>query len=220
MCDAAHLLAQPKGNDEQLVVEEIDDPRNGILIGRGIHEWMAIGAYEFLPTPIRSLKSSDIHEDAEPDAYRLTIHAFVENSFTRQSYLHGRAASLRSPLPDVILTSLYSGAVRKAWGPKPLPHELYIQILRQYYPEGLYTRGSNKDGGPRAEEERWKKVVHDKESADKYKKRSGEKIDGQDMIMVLWSIFHNKAMERAKEAAESVSKQRSTEKVASWLNGS
>ncbi|KAH8112422.1 hypothetical protein DFH11DRAFT_1545785 [Phellopilus nigrolimitatus] len=190
---------------------------------RGLHGWMGTGPLGFLQTPTRSLKSSDIHEGAEPDAYHLTIHVFLENSNSRQSYDHYKAASLRSPLPDdwppeVIFTFLYGGAVLWAWGPKPFPQDLYTRVRRQYYPEGLRTRGLNKDGEARAEEERRKKATSENERADRAKKRSGESIDGQDMIMALWSIFHDKAMERAKETAESKSKQRSTEKVTSWLD--
>ncbi|KAH8116564.1 hypothetical protein DFH11DRAFT_1219186 [Phellopilus nigrolimitatus] len=126
MCDAAHLLAQPK-----------DDPRNGILIGRGIHEWMATGAYEFLPTPIRSLKSSDIHEDAEPDAYRLTIHAFVENSFTRQSYLHGLEQSGRLGVLSLSHTSSI--------------YRFFVNTIRKVFIHEVQTkmedRGQKRKGG-------------------------------------------------------------------------
>ncbi|KAH8112449.1 hypothetical protein DFH11DRAFT_1607650 [Phellopilus nigrolimitatus] len=58
LCDAAHLLARAKGNEYirlmtsmrtkgQLVIEEIDDPRNGLLVDVGIHGRM--GVLGFLP---------------------------------------------------------------------------------------------------------------------------------------------------------------------------
>ncbi|KAH8112438.1 hypothetical protein DFH11DRAFT_1607619, partial [Phellopilus nigrolimitatus] len=224
LCDAAHLLAHAKGNEYirlmtsmrtkgQLVIEEIDDPRNGLLVDVGIHGRMGGGVLGFLPTPIRSLKSNDIHEGAEPDAYRLTIHAFLENSHSRRCFNHGQAANLRSPLPDnwppeVIFTTLYASAALKTWGKEDFKARLADITRKDYYPNGLQDKSARDVEKKIRREERMKR-----------KQQERREPDGQDMIVALWSIFHDKAMERAKETAESKSKQHSTDKVTSWLNG-
>ncbi|KAH8112432.1 hypothetical protein DFH11DRAFT_1728611 [Phellopilus nigrolimitatus] len=223
VCDAAHLLAHAKGNEyiklltsmrthEQLVIEEIDDPRNGLFVFSGIHKLMGIGSLAFLQTPIRSLKSSDIHEHAEPDAYRLTTHIFSEDSDARQYHHHGKAASRRSPLPDdwppeVIFTTLYASAALRIWGKKDCKTRLAGITRKDYYPNDLQDKSAKDEEKKLRREERMKR-----------KQQEPREPDGQDMIMALWSIFHDKAIERAKEAAESKSKQRSTEKVTSWLD--
>ncbi|KAH8114755.1 hypothetical protein DFH11DRAFT_186125 [Phellopilus nigrolimitatus] len=224
LCDATHLLPHAKGNEYielltrkrtegRLVIAEIDDPRNGILVGRGLHGWMGTGVLGFLQTPIRSLKSSDIHEGAEPDAYCLTIHVFLENSNSRQSLYHDKVASLRSPLPanwpsEVIFTALYASAALRAWGKEDFKTRLASITRMDYYPNALQDKSARDEAKKIRREERMKR-----------KQQEHREPDGQDAIMALWSIFHDKAMERAKETAESESRQCSTDKVTSWLNG-
>ncbi|KAH8112431.1 hypothetical protein DFH11DRAFT_1879204 [Phellopilus nigrolimitatus] len=214
LCDAAHYIRlltsmRTKG---QLVIEEIDDARNGLLVDVGIHKLMGLGSLVFLQTPIRSLKFSDIHEGAEPDAYRLTIDVFSEDSNDRQFLNHGKAARLRSPLPDdwppeVIFTTLYASAALRTWGKEDFKSRLAGITRKDYYLNGLQDKSAKDEEKKLRREERMKR-----------KQQQPREPDEQDMIMTLWSIFHDKAMERAKEAAESESKQRSTEKVTSWLD--
>ncbi|PCH39248.1 hypothetical protein WOLCODRAFT_141162 [Wolfiporia cocos MD-104 SS10] len=240
---AAHLLAFRKGDEYierltevrsggQLVVDSINDPRNGLLLGGGIHSHLDHGQIAFLPTPVRSLKSCDVAgaDDAEPDIYRLTIQSFGETSRIRRSQDHGLEAMLSSPLPDdwppeLILTALYAGAAMKAWGPSGSAELLSKITDKDYYREGIHKRGTGQDGKERERERQAKKEAQDQQRAERREAREqrrglhGTGLDALDMVAILWELNNGPAWERAKRAAEAEAKQRTTEKVAGWLKG-
>ncbi|PCH44109.1 hypothetical protein WOLCODRAFT_154146 [Wolfiporia cocos MD-104 SS10] len=232
-CEASHLLYIRRltqiRSGGQLDINSIDDPRNGLLIDVGTHARRKYGKVAFIPTPIRSLTSSDVAgaADTAPDSYRLTLHSFTKNARCWRLSVHGYEAQLRLPLPDnwppeIIFTALYAGWAIKAWGPPGFAELLGKTTDNLYYPDGLYKRDA--DIGEEELRQRRKEAQDKRRTARREARRQrGElhetKFDAMDAILALWTLNNQPAWERAKEAAKVEAKQRSTEKVTEWLNG-
>ncbi|KDQ12431.1 hypothetical protein BOTBODRAFT_176379 [Botryobasidium botryosum FD-172 SS1] len=236
--DAAHIIPRAKGNDyirtlttrrrdskgEQVVIEDIEDLRNVLPLNAIIYKELKLGSIAFLKTPVRSLKSVDVSDDApgagaDPDGYRLTLHAFTRHAATRKFCAHGVGARLSAPPadteldnrpPEVILTALYAGAAIEFWGTKTLRTALRNATREYYYPGGVDGKDADSDDSD-GETKRKKDARIQRQTrarTDRWERRAGNAADGLGLAMALSSHYAQRQVRHT-----------TGEKVEEWLKG-
>ncbi|KAF5371991.1 hypothetical protein D9615_008140 [Tricholomella constricta] len=159
LCDAAHLLAQTKGDtyiatytqrrsrsttgDD--IVQDINSVRNGLFLNGFSHK--GLGKHiAFLPTPNFAMDTADIDPTAPPEGRRYTTHLFKPDT---PFYLGGRnKPPSGSPLrisdtpqwpPAILFDAVYAGAVLQHFGTETLKEEVAATWKDTFYSSSVMT---------------------------------------------------------------------------------
>ncbi|KAI5116963.1 hypothetical protein M0805_001366 [Coniferiporia weirii] len=227
-CEACYLIPQYIRHSTQerseglKVVKEVDDIRNMLLLAPDLNRYVGSRKIAFLQTPNAVLKSNDIVQDADPEAYFITLHCFVEDDpvlFARAN--HGKSVALLNEdtrPPEVLCAMIYGSAAINAWAPSSA-----LALVKRYTQDTYYPGDTGKARRERKEkqarercerlrswnEDRSEEMSEDEESDD---------FDEPDMVVAFRCATQKKSEDLTK-AEEDERKKASAEKVEVWLAG-
>jgi len=133
-----------RGDSNNDIIEEVNDPRNGFLLSLTLHALVGHGASAFIQTPNFGLNRSDLPPSprivATDHIERLTLQHFHDASIQTTTLApQNEDACLPESLadwpPTLITNFVYGYAVVKCWGKKNS-----IDIIRKLARETYYNR--------------------------------------------------------------------------------
>jgi len=241
---ACHIIPHAKGHQYMInlahhgnevldpPLEDINDPRNGIVLNTYLHSSFGHSETAFLQTPNFAMTVTDVDLVVQPLApgfttppseanRRLTFQHFISNPVTTHLAPHNSDARVSDSddwPPPLIFDVAYGYAALKTWG---LPR--FVESARKetrpiYYDDkdkngdenggGGGSGGGGDGSGPKTEHEL---------RALKWEGRSraeSDAPDGFDMILALW--MHN--ARKVKPQVHAMKANRTQEKVGAWLD--
>ncbi|KAI5115113.1 hypothetical protein M0805_000111 [Coniferiporia weirii] len=244
-CQACHLIPDVKGDayirrstQERskglTVIEGIDDIRNMLLLSPNLCAWQGTRKIAFLQTPNAVLKTNDIVQDADPEAYLVTIHSFVQDDPVFSALAkHGKSVAFLDEdtrPPEVLYTMIYGSAAVNAWAPPSALALVKRYTQDKYYPGD--TRNREKEEWRKARRERRER--REKQARERCERRErlrnrnedgseelsqDEESDGVDLLDMRMAFrwATQGASEDVRKAAEDERKKVSVEKVQGWL---
>ncbi|KAI5116607.1 hypothetical protein M0805_004826 [Coniferiporia weirii] len=244
-CHACYLVPDVKGDayiqrvtEERsaglTVIEKVDDIRNMLFLETRLHAFLDRRTIAFLPTPNVVLKTDDIVQGADPDAYLVTLHCFEQyDSDFLAGASHGKSAALpneNTRPPEVIYTMIYGSAALNVWAP-PTALALVKQYTQdKYYPGDTRSRGREERGKVRRErkEKEARERCERRERRERLRNRNedgseelsqDEESNDFDMfdMMMAFRCATRRTSEGLEKAAEDERKKASVEKVQGWL---
>ncbi|RDB22332.1 hypothetical protein Hypma_010471 [Hypsizygus marmoreus] len=166
LCNAAHLiphskgdayiqrLTQTRGDVAEDRIDDINDPRNGLLLALSYHRELCYKWLAFLKTPNFCLLPEDVPSSpgsVPGPSGRLTLQYFVVPDPTliaSQNQDARPTGDLTSWPPSVITDVVYACAVVQKWGSEDSKKRLQQVTHNTYYNDGtLHRAASNKDRG-------------------------------------------------------------------------
>ncbi|KAK0443348.1 uncharacterized protein EV420DRAFT_1027101 [Desarmillaria tabescens] len=232
-CRAAHLIVQSQGSQyirmytegrsggkDEDVIDDIDDPRNGLLVNVLLHGVLGQRA-AILPTPNFIMKTTHVVDtETTPDAPRWTLHFFVEPNTPGTPYeAIPPGGALRVPPdgerdtwpPQCLFAAVYASALLTTW-----PAKDFLKQVRSYWSSSFYP------GAEQSREEAAERKA--RVYSEKRARRDGE-MDTFDMLLIVSQARARKAL--AAMDRDPVSQQESAQKanddargkVLPWLQG-
>ncbi|KAF5371989.1 hypothetical protein D9615_008142 [Tricholomella constricta] len=230
LCDAAHLLAQTKGDtyistytqrrsrstagDD--IVQDINSVRNGLFINGFSHK--GLGKHlAFLPTPNFAMDTADLDPNAPPEGRRYTTHLFKPDI---PFFLGGRnAPPSGSPIrisdtpqwpPAILFDAVYAGAVLQHFGTETLKEDVTAAWKETFLSSMTEEEKAIADGRAAAAKMR------------AYERKAQEGPDNFDILMAMpyISVPRDKLkilIREAKVKAEAEEHERMEEKVNTWM---
>ncbi|KAI5117929.1 hypothetical protein M0805_009437 [Coniferiporia weirii] len=214
-CKICPLISRVKGDAyiRRLTQERSGDPRIHMLIKKRL--------LALLQTPNLVLKSNDIVENADPEAYLVTNHHFMEfHPVVTTEACHGKSVALLNEdtrPPEVLFTMVYGSAALNAWAPPSA-----VALIRRHMQDMLYPGCVKGQGSVLANEEKEKirkewRGKRKEERRERLRKRNeDDEFDMLDMVLAFGRATR-RSPEDSMKAAEEERKKASIDKVQGWL---
>ncbi|OBZ67713.1 hypothetical protein A0H81_12342 [Grifola frondosa] len=218
-----HLTTFRSCEDDDPVISDIDDIRNGLLVNSILYNYLH-KTVAFLQTPNFILSPRHVDPENTSDALCIYSHDFQEtdNELLHKAIGHGKPLRLPQSLDSwpshTIFATIYGAVALKTW-----PVQAFVDEIRKRW-KGRPGVHNNRDGGLGTLQEEQdiqaaRLAARQQQIIERAKNRAPEQDEDIDMVDIIMMLRQHDEQQRQSLAQEQATT-RSRDKVEEWLRDS